>query len=176
MKQRATCAAAALITMTACGAASTKLTPAHRDAIVDSVQTMVSAWRDAFNARDFARAASFYATDSAFRWFENGDLKFASAAALRDTMLAEAPTFRSLSMSLQGVTITPVAPGVAEFSATFTETVVDTAGKTMGIAGAVSATAVHGGSGWRFLVGHSSTLLPSQAIGAPPGGAGARHQ
>ncbi|MGH7583533.1 MAG: nuclear transport factor 2 family protein [Gemmatimonadales bacterium] len=149
------------LALAGCATRSTALSPPRRAAIADSVRTMLAAWRDAFNARDFARASSFYSDSSDFRWFENGDLKFHSAAQLRDTMLAEAATFRSLNMSLGDADVTPLAPGVAAVTATFTEMVADTAGQTMGFAGAVTATVIDEATGWRFLTGHTSMLLPS---------------
>ncbi len=139
---------------------STVLAPAHRAAIVDSVASMVNAWRDAFNARDFARAASYYSSDTAFRWFENGELKFRTARELRDTMLAEAPRLRAMNVTLVGLEITAVAPGVAEVSTGFAEKVTDEKGDIAGYAGSITMTAVHGDSGWKFLVGHSSLVAP----------------
>ena len=149
----------------ACGVKSPLLTTAHRQAIVDSVQVMLTAWRDAFNARDFARAASFYSNDAEFRWYENGELKFRSGAELGDTMKAEGPAFRALAMSLVNTQITPLAAGAAEVSTGFDEKITDTTGRTIGFVGAVTMTAVHGDSGWRFLVGHTSIVLPQ--AGAP---------
>jgi len=144
----------------ACSGAAPSFGAAHRAAIVDSVHTMLGAWHDAFNAKDFAKAASYYSGDSAFRWIENGELKFQSARQLRDTMLAEAPAFKSLEMSLIEPVITAVAPGVAEVSSGFAQKITDNAGQSFGLAGAMSMTVVHGDSGWKFLVGHVSVVRP----------------
>jgi len=149
---------------------SSSLTATHRAAIVDSVQTMLTAWRDAFNAKDFARAATFYSSDSAFRWFENGELKFRTAKELGDTMKAEAPAFRALEMSLVAPQITAVAPGVAEVTSNFAERITDSTGETFGLAGAISMTAVHGDSGWKFLVGHLSVVRPMPGRPTPKPG------
>jgi ketosteroid isomerase-like protein len=133
---------------------------AHRAAMVDSVRTMLGQWRDAFNARDFARAASFYSSDSSFRWFENGEMKFRTARELRDTMLAEGPRMHAAEMTLVGPEITAIAPGVAEVTSSFTEKITDSTGQAFGLAGAMTMTVVHRDSGWRFLVGHLSVMPP----------------
>ncbi len=152
--------AAVLLGAAACAPAGPSFTAAHRAAIVDSVQVMLTSWRDAFNGRDFARAASFYSDDPGFRWFENGELKFRTAKELGDTMKAEAPHFQSLAMSLIEPEITPVAPGVAEVTSNFTEKITDVTGQSFGLAGAMSMTVIHGASGWQFLVGHLSVVAP----------------
>jgi ketosteroid isomerase-like protein len=152
--------AAVLLGTAACAPAAPSFTAARRAAIVDSVQTMLTSWRDAFNSKDFARAASFYSSDPGFRWFENGELKFHSARELGDTMNAEAPRFQSLAMSLIEPEITPVAPGVAEVTSNFAEKITDMTGQSFGLAGAMSMTVIHGDSGWKFLVGHLSVVAP----------------
>lgn len=156
---------ASLLAM-ACQRHPTSLSTDQRRLIVDSVQTMLTAWRDAFNARDFARAASFYSNDPDFRWYENGELKFRSGAELADTMQAEGPGFRTLAMSLINTQITPLAAGSAAVSTEFDEKIVDTTGTTLGFVGAVTMTVVHGDSGWKFLVGHTSIVLPQAGAAA----------
>jgi len=146
--------------MVACAPAPARLTPAHRAAIVDSVQVMLTAWRDAFNTMEFARAATFYSTDPEFRWFEEGELKYRSAREIADAMTAERPGFRSFALSLIEPQVTPLAPGVAVVTMNFAQKMTDTSGKLLGFAGAVSATVVHADSGWRFLVGHAALLVP----------------
>lgn len=152
--------AAVIVGAAACAPVPPSFSAAHRSAIVDSVQVMLTSWRDAFNARDFARASSFYSGDPAFRWFENGELKFRSAKELGDSMKAEGPHFQALAMSLIEPEITPVAPGVAEVTSSFAEKITDMAGQSFGLAGAMSMTVVHGDSGWQFLVGHLSVAAP----------------
>ena len=152
--------AAIVLVVPACAPPGPALTAAHRAAIVDSVQTILVAWRDAFNAREFARVATFYSNDPAFRWFENGELKFRSGRELGDTMQVEAPRFRALALTLMEPQVTALAPGVAVATTAFTEKITDSTGEVTGVAGAVSMTVVHGDSGWKFLVGHTSLVLP----------------
>lgn len=150
-----------LAALCGCRDAPPKLTAEHRGAIVDSVQTTLTAWRDAFNRMDFAGVASFYSSDPAFRWFENGELKFRSSREIGDSMKAESPGFRSLTLSLIEPEITALAPGVAEVTTNFAQKITDTTGQMIGLAGAITMTVVHGDSGWKFLVGHVSLVAPS---------------
>lgn len=143
-----------------CAAPETTLSPAHRAAIVDSVQTMLTTWRDAFNTMDFERAASFYSSDPEFRWFEGGELKYRSATEMYKVMEGERAMFRALSLSLIEPRVTALAPGVAVVTMNFAQKMTDSAGAVTGVAGAVSATVVHADSGWRFLTGHAGLLEP----------------
>jgi ketosteroid isomerase-like protein len=154
-------AGAFLMLLCGCGTVPATLTVEHRAAIVDSVQTMLTAWRDAFNALDFARVATFYSSNADFRWFENGELKFRSGREIGDSMKAEGHGFRALTLSLIEPEITAVAPGVAEVTTNFAQKVTDTTGQVLGLAGAITMTVIHGDSGWKFLVGHVSLVTPS---------------
>jgi ketosteroid isomerase-like protein len=148
------------ITLLTTACAPAPLTPAHRTAIVDSVQVMLTSWRDAMNTKDFARAASFYSNQSDFRWFQDGELKYRSGKEIGDTMQAAAPGLRSFTLSLIEPEITPLAPGIAVLTTNFAQKITDTTGQTIGFAGAITATIVHADSGWRFLVGHTSAIIP----------------
>ena len=152
--------ATVLLGTVACATSSPSLTAAHRAAIVDSVQVMLTSWRDAVNAKNMTRAAAFYSSDPDFRWFEDGELKYRSAKEIGDTMKAMAPAIRSFAISLIEPQITALAPGVAVVTTTFAQKLTDTTGQTIGFVGAVSMTVVHGDSGWKFLVGHTSSVAP----------------
>lgn len=159
MRRHRVVANLALTALCACPAPSTSLTVEHRAAIVDSVQTMLTGWRDALNARDFPRAANFYSSDPAFRWFEDGELKYRSRKEIGDAMIAMAPGFRAFTVTLIEPDITALAPGVAVVTTNFAQKMTDTSGQTAGFAGALSFTVVHADSGWKFLVGHTSSVV-----------------
>ena len=146
--------------LVACAAPAPAFSPAHRTAIIDSVHTLLVAWRDALNARDFARAGGYYSNDSAFRWYEDGKLAYTSAQAIRDTKKAMAPGLRGIDVTLIDPKITALGPGAAIVTVEFTEKITDTTGRLVGFAGALSLTVVHADSGWQFLVGHNSSLPP----------------
>jgi len=156
-----------LVGLTACVTSSApEFTAAHRAAIVDSVQAMLAEWRTALNAKDFAKAATFYSTDSAFRWYEDGAPTFHSARAIRDTMLAMRPGLRDFNLTLTDPEITALGPGAAIVTSEFTEKLTDTTGKVVGFAAALSVAVVHDSAGWRLLVGHNSSLRPPPDTGA----------
>lgn len=150
--------------LAACAPApASSFTAAHKAAVVDSVKAMLDAWHAAFAALDFDRVASFYSTDSAFRWIEDGQLRYRSNAAILKEMRAVKPTLKSLDFTLGDLQISPLAPGVAIVTSQFEQKMTDTAGKTFGFAGAMSFTVVHADSGWRFLVGHASIITDRPA-------------
>ncbi|HEX3926917.1 MAG TPA: nuclear transport factor 2 family protein [Gemmatimonadales bacterium] len=147
-------------------AAPATLTAAHRTAVIDSVRTMLDAWRGAMNQRDFARAVRFYSPGPDFRWLEDGEVRYTTRDELANAMLTLAPTLRAFDLSLEEPAITPLAPGTAVVTATFAQKMTDTSGRVHGVAGAVSLTVVHADSGWQIVVGQTSTLTPPAP--APP--------
>src|SRR5262249_30612901 len=141
---------------------------AHRSAIADSVRATLDQWTAAFNARDVARVTAFYATDSSFRWVENGALEFTTARQLADSMTANLPSLAGVTFRLDHPEIVALAPGVAEVVSGFTQQVVSSPADTFGIVGALTMTVVHADSGWRFLISHTSLYRPEGAAAAPP--------
>ncbi len=141
---------------------------AHRAAIVDSVRTLLAGWTGAMNRRQSDSAAAWYSGDRDFRWIENGEIRYTSPAEVREAMAEVFPSLRGFALTLVDPTITPLAPGVAAVTASFTQTMTDTTGHVTGVAGAMSMTVVHGDSGWRILVGQAATLsVPPAAAPAP---------
>ena len=55
-----------------------------------------------------------------------------------------------------------LAPGVAVVATRFAQKITDSTGVTRGFAGAMSMTLVHADSGWRFLMGHTSSVVPQE--------------
>lgn len=155
---------ATLIAVASCSAppapAPAVMTAAARAAVVDSVAATMTRWRGAINARDFAVASRFYSADSAFRWYEDGELRYHTAVELGQAMQAGAAAIRTIDFSLIDVHITPLAPDAAAVTTEFTQKMTDTLGQVGGFAGAISMTMVHGAAGWQFLVGHTSSVVP----------------
>lgn len=129
--------------------------------MVDSVQAALTAWTGAINHRDFAAASRFYTTDSSFRWIEDGQLRYRKATEIRSAMESMTPLYRDIALALTDVRITPLSPGVAAVTTEFTQKMTDTLGAVDGYAGAISMTMIDGPGGWRFLVGHTSSMVPA---------------
>jgi ketosteroid isomerase-like protein len=144
----------------ACASPAKSFDAAARAAIVDSVGTMLTQWRDALNAMDFDRAVTFYSADSAFRWYEDGKLTFTSAKVVHDSMLSMKPSLRAFEATFSDTRITPLAPGAAAVTSEFIEKLTDKSGNIVAYAGAISLAVTRGPSGWQVLVGHNSSLPP----------------
>ncbi|HEY4320474.1 MAG TPA: nuclear transport factor 2 family protein [Gemmatimonadales bacterium] len=151
------------LAMAACspGAGPDSLSSSGRASIVDSVQATLTAWTGAINRRDFGAASRFYTTDSSFRWIEDGQVRYRKAAEIRSAMESMAPLYREIAFNLTDVRVTPLSPGVATVTTEFTQKMTDTLGAVDGYAGAISMTMVDGPDGWRFLVGHTSSMVPA---------------
>ena len=151
---------AILVGCRAAAPASTALTPAHRAAITDSVTAALEQFRSVFSARDFAGALRYYSDDPGFRWVEDGEVRYGSKGAVAAALHAFAPSVRSIELAYFDPVVTPLAPGVAGIVTRFVQKFTDTTGTTRGFAGAMTMTMVHADSGWRFLTGHTSSLVP----------------
>jgi ketosteroid isomerase-like protein len=147
-------------------AAPASFTAEHRTAIVDSVTTMLTAWRTALSSKDAGRVAAFYANDPQFRWIEDGTVRYTSPQQLADAYRTMMPSLRTLDVTLDDPTISPLAPGTALVTTAFAQKVTDTLGTVTGFAGMLSMTVVHTDSGWRFLAGHTSSVMPKAALPA----------
>ena len=117
-------------------------------------------FRVAFAARDFDRVLQFYAEDPRFRWIEDGEVRYTSKAQLAKVLVGFGASVRSLELSFFDPVITPLAPGVAAVTTRFAQKLTDSSGAMQGFSGAMSMSVVHADSGWRFLVGQTSLLVP----------------
>ncbi|MEO5799181.1 MAG: nuclear transport factor 2 family protein [Gemmatimonadales bacterium] len=148
---------------------SAVLTPAHSAAITDSVNATLEQFRAAFAARDIDATMRFYADDPRFRWVEDGELRYASKAEVATALRTFVPSLKAIELSYYDPVVTPLAPGVAVVATRFAQKITDSSGVMRGFAGAMSMTLIHGDSGWRFLVGHTSSLVPRPATGTKQG-------
>lgn len=138
------------------------LTPALGAAITDSVTATLEQFRLAFAGRDIAAVLRFYADDPRFRWVEDGEVRYASKAEVATALRAYAPSLKAMELAYFDPLVTALAPGVAVVTTRFAQKVTDSSGVTRGFAGAMSMTLIHADSGWRLLVGHTSSLVPRQ--------------
>jgi hypothetical protein len=74
------------------------------------------------------------------------------------------PSLRALAFTLDNPQVTPLAPGVALVTTVFTQKITDTLGTVTGFAGTLTLTVVRADSGWRFLAGHTSSVIPRGAV------------
>lgn len=151
--------------LSACASDSAKpgaMTAEHSAAIRDSVTATLEQYRAAFAARNVDAVLRFYADDPRFRWVEDGELRYESKAAVATALRAFTPSLRSVELSYFDPVVTVLAPGVAVVATRFAQKITDSTGVTRGFAGAMSMTLVHADSGWRFLMGHTSSVVPQE--------------
>jgi len=140
-----------------CQAGRTELTTMHRDALVDSVRTFLNEYVEAANSGNVASLIPFYADEEGFHWAEDGRLRFPSYGSLVTALDSIGGTIRSVSLVADQPKVVPLRPGLAALSVTYRQSITDTAGQVYRFAGVVTAVAAHGDSGWKFLLGHTST-------------------
>lgn len=130
---------------------------ARRAAITDSVRTTLDAFVAAIETGDWERLAEFYAADARFRWMEDGRVMYDSREAIVTSLAEVEESFTHGSLEYHDLEITPLAPGLAAFTAGFEQRLVGADGGGFSFSGVLGATLVHGPDGWRFLFGHTST-------------------
>jgi len=148
----------------------TAFTAAHRSAIVDSVNTMLTAFRQAAGSLDPDSVARFYVTDSTFRWIEDGVIRYTSRDQIAAAYRGVVGTVTATRLLYDGTVITPLAPGVASVVTGFAQQFTMRDGLSGGFAGAVTAVVVHRAEGWQFLSGHTSSAGVPRGDAPPPGG------
>ncbi|HET9065530.1 MAG TPA: hypothetical protein VFN22_06920 [Gemmatimonadales bacterium] len=157
----------------ACTPSTPTLDAAHRLAIIDSVETRLTAFRAAVGGMQADSVAQFYLADSTFRWIEDGEVRYHSRAEVATAIRDAAPFMSDASLLYDGTVITPLAPGVASIVTGFAQKFTTPDGQRAGFAGAITAVMVDTPDGWMFQSGHTSSVHPRQDSVAvtPAGGA-----
>lgn len=130
---------------------------ARRAAMTDSVRTTLDAFVSVIEAGEWGELAEFYADDPRFRWMEDGRVTYESRDAIVASLVDMGSSFTHGSLQYRDVEITPLAPGLAAFSARFEQRLVDGNGGGFSFSGVLGATLIHEPDGWKFLHGHTST-------------------
>lgn len=145
------------LALAGCQPRDVALTPAHSRAMVDSVRGMLQDYTALVNARQWDSVAGYFANDPGFRWVEDGRVTYPSYDSVVTTFGAIGAMIRSIELGWSDVAVTPIAPGAAALTATFQETLTDTAGVRVDLRGIVTIALRHERGGWRFVVGHASS-------------------
>jgi hypothetical protein len=141
------------------------LTPAHAAAIQDSVRTFLAAFAADVSAPPVGSKARdalapFYSPDVVV----STDLAPDEPVLVRtidslippDELVALPRWIKSTRFEWGTMVITPLAPGVAMFTAKYAEIVTDTTGTATSLPGLQQGVVRHGADGWRFLAIQSS--------------------
>lgn len=104
-------------------------------------------------------AGDFYSDSPAFRFYENGELRYESADDVR-AALADLGLGAQLTTEYSDTDIEPLAPGLAQVRSRFESTLRGEDGSEISYGGAVTMLWVHERGGWRILSGHSSAPVP----------------
>lgn len=147
----------ATFSLAACQPGGTQLTARHHDALVDSIRTFLSEYVETINSGDFSTVTSYYVDHAGFHWAEDGRIRYPSWASLTTTIDSVAGATRSVSLVVDQPKIVPIEPGLAALTATYRQSLTDTAGQVLRSAGAFTGLVEHSADGWKFLLGHTST-------------------
>ena len=148
------------------------LSEAHAAAIRDSLSSALDAFRELGSGPDPTAAAGFYSESPAFRFYENGALRYESAAEVRAALEAVGAGMR-ITTEYTNTDIEALAPGLALVRSLFESTLRGVGGLAVTYGGAMTTVWVHEADGWRILSGHTSAPVPRGGAASPGDGPGA---
>jgi len=152
-------------------APSATLSPEHAAAIRDSVQQFMDAFAKDVSAPPVgmkAREAAgrFYAADVLMATDLAPDnpmlVQTLDSLVPPDEVISEPKGIKGTRFEWHRRIITPIAPGLATFTATYTEHVTDSAGTETDLHGVQTAIVRNGPAGWRYATIQSAHPLSSQ--------------
>ncbi len=144
--------------LTTCRSEAQTLDEAHRAAIADSISAFLDEYASRVARLDVEGLAGLYADDPRFRWVEDGQITYTSVEGIRQAVRRLSRSFDRAELHWDDVQVLPTGPGTATVSAGFRQIFAGAGGDEFALVGAMTATLIHTPDGWRFLVGHSSTL------------------
>ena len=153
------CLGLAVLAGPGCGSEPAPLTEPHAAAMRDSLSATLEEFRAMGIASAWEAAGDFYSESPAFRFYENGELAYESAADVR-AALADLGPGTQIATEYSDTDIEPLAPGLAQIRSRFKSTLRTEDGSEFGYGGAVTMLWVHETGGWRILTGHSSAPVP----------------
>ncbi|WP_419161362.1 DUF4440 domain-containing protein [Candidatus Palauibacter sp.] len=142
-----------------CQPEAAPLTETHASAIRDSVATAMDTFREIGSGPDPSAVAGLYSESPTFRFYENGELRYRSAADVRAALEGLPPGMR-ISTEYSDTDIEALAPGLALVRSLYESTIEGEGGFEFGYGGAVTILWAHEPGGWRILTGHSSAPVP----------------
>lgn len=148
-----------LLLTAGCARPPESLTAAHATALVDSAHAFLTEFSRLSEAAEWDSLSQLYSSRADFRFLESGEIRYASAAAIREALRGVPPGTR-IRTEFTEVGVQPISPGLAGVSALFSTQFVDSSGGAFGFAGAISLTLQHEPAGWRIISGHSSAPVP----------------
>lgn len=156
---RGVCVVLALCVGFGCQPQDAGLSEARAGAIRDSVAAAMEAFREVGSGSDPAAVGVFYSESPAFRFYENGALRYESAADVRAALEGLGPGMR-ITTEYSDTDIQALAPGLAQVRALFESTLRGEGGFKFTYGGAVTILWAREPGGWRILSGHSSAPVP----------------
>ena len=98
-----------------------------------------------------------YADDPAFRWIEDGEVRYGSYDELKQTFDSLDQMFSEVAMKLIDTVVIPLGSDAALVSSLFRQEVELADGTPFTIEGGISMTVVQRENRWLFIAGHTSS-------------------
>jgi hypothetical protein len=157
-----------ICSLAACApAGAPALTDAQRAVIGDSVRELAAGVADRVSVHGYRGFPPAMDSAPGYLWAYNGFFAFTSFDSMTAWTRSEPERKTREVFAWDSLRVQVLAPGVAGFAATYTETRPDSTGTLQTEKGVFTAVAVHRADGWKFTDAHTSTL-PRPAPPPPP--------
>ncbi len=128
-----------------------------QESVEAEVRQMLEEYVAATNRSDWEEVSTYYADDPAFRWLEDGVVRYGSHEELLQTFDNLDQMFSEVAMELIDTVIVPLGEDAAQVSSLFRQNVILADGTPFTIEGGISMTVVRRAGRWLFLLGHTSS-------------------
>lgn len=159
---------AVVLALTACGEdappeAVPVIFPGNRagpGASAEQARAAVEAYVEAVNVMDFDSAGTFYSESPAFRWIEDGAIRYRSARESRESLAGLRAMASSTELAVSDLNVTALGPDAAMATCRFVLTVCTGGGPGFAFAGAMTIALRKEHGRWLFVSGHTSSARP----------------
>ena len=123
---------------------------------INDIRETLKEYETLLNSGNYEDLLRFYADDPRFSFFEDGQVKYSSVEEVASA-LKQLAQFGPGRFEYGEPNIILLCSDVASTSSTFKTTFGEVGKGGFGFSGVLTAILIKSGSGWRFLVGHTST-------------------
>lgn len=152
---------AGCLMLTACSTPPSGLSDVEKEGVTSEVQEAMGELRRYYAESRWDSVSTFYSDSPDFRVYENGELQYPSAEAVR-TALEAFPAGTRLETEFLETEIRPLSRHIALVGTRYETTMLDPSGSLFSWSGALTMVWIKESESWRIINSHSSSPVRRQ--------------